>query len=347
MKNIFRIRFADFPSDNLKSKIQNQKWVGFLAIVVTLVIGGAVAQAQQQRKIPRIGVLLSGSSSSYVSRVEAFRQGLRDLGYVEGQNIVIDYRYAEGKMDQFAILAAELVRLKPDILVTSGSPGIRALMKTTNKIPIVMAAIGDAVGNRFVASLARPGGNVTGLSFLDRDISTKRLEFLKEAIPRAVRVAVLRHGASGKQSLEATLAASRPLKIQVQVFEIQAPNEIEGAFIAAKKDGAEAINVLASAILFSQRKALVDLAAKHRLPGMFENKEFVEAGGLLSYGASLDDMFRRAATYVDKILKGAKPGELPVEQPTKFELVINLKTAKQIGLTIPPNVLAQADKLIR
>ena len=324
----------------------NSKSVSWLLTTVLLTTN-LPTEAQQANQTARIGILQSGSSSSSMSRMAAFREGLRELGYVEGKNINIDYRYAEGKTDQFAVLAAELVRLKPDILVTSGSPGITALMKATNKIPIVMAAIGDAVGNRFVASLARPGGNVTGLSFLDPDISTKRLEFLKEAIPRAVRVAVLRHVASGKQSLEATLAASRPLKIQIQVFEVQAPNEIEGAFMAAKKGGAEAINVLASPILFAYRKDLVDLSANHRLPGMYENKEFVEIGGLLSYGANLDDLYRRAAVYVDKILKGAKPADLPVEQPTKFELVINLKAAKQIGLTIPPNVLARADRVIR
>ena len=301
----------------------------------------------QPNQTARIGILQSGSSSSSMSRIVSFREGLRKLGYVEGKNIEIDYRYAEGKTDQFDVLAAELLRLKPDVLVTSGSPGVVALMKATNKTPIVMAAIGDAVGNRFVKSLAQPGGNVTGLSFLDPDISTKRLELLKEAMPRVVRVAILRHVTSGKQSLEATLAASRPLKVQLQVLEIQTPNEFDGAFVTAKKGGAEAINVMASPILFAYRKELVDLAAKQRLPGMYENKEFVESGGLLSYGANLDDLYHRAAVYVDKILKGAKPAELPVEQPTKFEFVINLKTAKQIGLTIPPNVLARADRVIR
>jgi len=301
----------------------------------------------QPNQTARIGILQSGSSSSSMSRIASFREGLRKLGYVEGKNIEIDYRYAEGKTDQFDVLAAELLRLKPDVLVTSGSPGVVALMKATNKTPIVMAAIGDAVGNRFVKSLAQPGGNVTGLSFLDPDISTKRLELLKEAMPRVVRVAILRHVTSGKQSLEATLAASRPLKVQLQVLEIQTPNEFDGAFVTAKKGGAEAINVMASPILFAYRKELVDLAAKQRLPGMYENKEFVESGGLLSYGANLDDLYHRAAVYVDKILKGAKPAELPVEQPTKFEFVINLKTAKQIGLTIPPNVLARADRVIR
>jgi ABC-type uncharacterized transport system substrate-binding protein len=320
--------------------------------IVALLVGLALdsvhlAEGKQANQTARIGILQSGSASSSMSRIAALREGLRELGYVEGKNIIIDYRYAEGKTDQFAVLAAELVQLKPDVLVTSGSPGIVALMKATNKIPIVMAAIGDAVGNRFVKSLAQPGGNVTGLSFLDPDISTKRLELLKEAMPRVVRVALLRHVTSGKQSLEATLATSRPLKVQVQILEIQAPNEFEGAFRSAKKSGAEAINVLASPILFAYRKELVDLSAKHRLPGMYENKEFVEIGGLLSYGANLDDLYRRAATYVDKILKGTKPADLPVEQPMKFEFVINLKTAKQLGLTIPPNVLARADKVIK
>ena len=318
-----------------------------LSVFGALFFALCFAAQAQPNQTARIGILQSGSSSSSMSRIASFREGLRELGYVEGKNIKIDYRHAEGKTDQFAVLAAELIRLKPDVLVTSGSPGTVALMKATNKTPIVMAAIGDAVGNGFVKSLAQPGGNVTGLSFLDPDISTKRLELLKEAIPRVVRVALLRHVTSGKQSLEATLAASRPLKVQVQVLEIQAPNEFDGAFMAAKKGGAEAINVLASPILFAYRKELVDLSAKHRLPGMYENKEFVESGGLLSYGANLDDLYRRAAVYVDKILKGTKPADLPVEQPTKFEFIINLKAAKQIGLTIPPNVLARADRVIK
>ncbi len=303
--------------------------------------------AEAQQPLARIAVLQSGSASSSLSRMVAFRDGLHGLGYVEGKNIHIEYRYAEGKTDQFATLATDLVHLKPDIIVTSGSPAIVALMKATDKIPIVMAAIGDAVGNRFVKSLARPGGNVTGLSFLDPDISTKRMEFIKEAIPRIARVATLRHISSGSQSLAATLGASRALNVQVQVLEVEAANEFKGAFVAARKGGSEAINVLASPILFAHRQELVDLSAAHRLPGMYENKEFAEIGGLLSYGANLDDLYRRAATYVDKILKGAKPAELPIEQPTKFDFIVNLKTAKQIGLTIPPSVLARADKVIR
>jgi putative tryptophan/tyrosine transport system substrate-binding protein len=318
-----------------------------LALCAMLFAPSASAEAQLPKQTFRIGIMQSGSPVSNASRIAAFRDGLRERGYVEGQNIAIDYRYAEGKIDQFPVLAAELVRLKPDVLVTSGSPGIRALTKETDNTPIVMAAIGDAVGSGFVKSLALPGGNVTGLSFLDSDISTKRLEILKETLPRVTRVAVLRHRASGERSLEATLAVAHALKLKVQVIEVQGANDFDNAFAAARKGRAEAINVLASPILYAHRKELVDLTTKHRWPGMYENKEFVEAGGLLSYGANLDDLFRRAATYVDKILKGTKPADLPVEQPRKFEFVVNLKTAKQIGLTIPPNVLARADKVIR
>jgi len=326
----------------------SKRIIGFTLSVSSALLYLLCYQAQSQpNQTARIGILQSGSSSSSMSRMAAFRDGLRELGYVEGKNIEIDYRYAEGKTDQFAVLAAELIRLKPDVLVTSGSPGIVALMKATDKTPIVMAAIGDAVGSGFVRSLARPGGNLTGLSFLNTEISTKRLELLKEVLPRAVRVTILRHASSGEASLDATLAVSRSLKLRIQVLEVRDPNTFNGALVAAKKDGAEAINVLASPILYSHRKALVNLAAKHRFPGMYENKEFVEDGGLLSYGANLDDLFRRAATYVDKILKGTKPADLPVEQPTKFEFVVNFKTAKQIGITIPPNVLVRADKVIR
>ena len=319
----------------------------FLSVLASILLSAPSSEAQQANRIPRIGVLQSGSVGSSASRLAALRAGLVELGYLEGQNFVIDYRYAEGKTDQFAALASELVALKPDVLVTSGSPAVVALMKMTDKIPIVMAAIGDAVGNRFINSLAKPGGNVTGLSFLDPDLSTKRLELLKEAMPQLKQIAVLRHVTSGKQSLAATLAASRPLKVQLHVLEIQSVNEFDAAFSAAKKNAAEGINVLASPILFAYRQDLVNLSAIYRLPGMYENKEFVEIGGLMSYGPNLDELYRRSATYVDKILKGAKAADLPVEQPTKFELVINLKTAKQIGLTIPPNLLARADKVIR
>jgi putative ABC transport system substrate-binding protein len=316
------------------------------AIWALLVVCGVVAEAQQP-KAHRIGVLLSGSSASNASRIAAFRQGLRELGYIEMQNVVIDYRFAEGKLDRFPIVAAELIRLKPDVLVTSGGPGIQALLKATANIPIVMAAIGDAVASGFVKSLAQPGGMVTGLSFQETDVSTKRLEILKQAIPAVTRAAVLRLSSSGKQSVAAILAAAQNLQLKTQVIEVTGSPEFEGAFRAARKGDAEAIMIMASAIFYAHRKELVDLTTKYRWPGIYENKEFVEAGGLMSYGANLDDLFRRAATYVDKILKGAKPPELPVEQATKFELVINLRAAKQIGLTIPPNVLARADRVIR
>jgi len=318
-----------------------------LLLVIGVLNTASVARAQQPKQTFRIGILLSGSPSSYASHIAALREGLLQLGYVEGKNITVDYRFAEGKMDRFPVLAVELVRLKPDVLVTSGSPGTRALMEATNTIPIVMAAIGDAVGSGFVKSLAQPSGNVTGFSFLNTDLSTKRLELLKEALPRVSRVAVLRHPGTGGLSLESTLGVAGLLKVRIQVFEVTGPDDFDRAFLSAKKGGAKAINVLASPILYSHRQVLVDLATKHRLPGMYENKEFVEAGGLLSYGANLDDLFRRAAVYVDKILKGTKPADIPVEQPMKFEFVVNLKTAKQIGVTVPPNVLVRADRVIR
>ena len=326
---------------------RDKRMISPIVVFICLLLPAVLTGAQQPKKLPRIGFLGSGSSSSMSSRTDSFRQGLRELGYVEGQNILVEYRFAEGNDNRFPELAAELVRLKPDVLVTSGSPGIRALIKATHTVPIVMAAIGDAVGSGFVKSLAQPGGTVTGLSFLDPDLSTKRLEIVKECLPSISRVAVLRYAGSGGQSLDGTLATARLLKVQIQVLDVRAASEFDGAFLTAKKAGAEAINVMASAILFAHRKRLVELSAQHRLAGIYENKEFVEAGGLMSYGANLDDMFRRAATYVDKILKGAKPADIPVEQPMKFEFVINLKTAKQIGLTIPPNVLARADRVIR
>jgi putative ABC transport system substrate-binding protein len=318
-----------------------------LCILGALLLAPSVPAQTQQPKSYRIGVLLSGSPDSNASRIAALRGGLRELGYDEGQNLAVDYRFAEGKVDRFPGRAAELVSLKPHVLVTSGSAGIRALMKATASIPIVMAAVGDAVGTGLVRSLAQPGGNLTGLSFQDPDISTKRLEILKEVAPRVTRVAALRHRTSGRPSLEALKATAQLLKLKLEVFQIQGPKEFERAFQAAKESGTEAMNVLASPIFYAYRRELVDLTSQYRWPGIYENKEFVEVGGLLSYGANLDDLFHRAATYVDKILKGAKPADLPVEQPSKFELVINLKTAKQIGLTIPPNVLARADKVIR
>jgi putative tryptophan/tyrosine transport system substrate-binding protein len=297
----------------------------------------------------RIGFISATPLSAIQTRIEAFRQGLRDLGYVEGKNINIEWRDAEGKPDRFPALAAELVHLKVDVIVTGGPTVTHAVKEATSTIPIVMAQDSDPVGSGFIASLARPGGNVTGLSTLAPEISGKRLEILKEVVPRLSRVAVL--GTStvpgNAQSLKETETAAGALAIQIQYVDVVSPKDVESAFQAVRKGRADAVLALASPVVNSARKQVIDLAVKNRLPIIYARSEFVEAGGLMTYGVSIKDLFRRAATYVDKILKGAKPADLPVEQPRKFELVINLKAAKQIGLTIPPNVLARADKVIR
>ena len=356
MDKAFWMRFLVPQSDNRKSKtcpelcrsIQNRKWAGLFAIVVALTVFGVRAEAQQPTKVPRIG-LLGGSGSAESARTEAFRQGLRELGYFEGKNIVIEWRDAEGKPDRQRALAVELVRLKIDVLVTTGSGATRAAKKATATIPIVMAQDPDPIGNGFVASLARPGGNITGLSNLGPELSGKRLELLKEAVPRLTRVAVF--GTStfpgNAQILRETERAAGALRVQLQYLDVLDPKDIETAFRGASKGRAEAVLVLAGSIFTSQRTQLAALAVKNRLPAIYYATEFVEDGGLMTYGANRADLARRAATYVDKILKGAKPADLPVEQPTKFEFIINLKAAKQIGLTIPPNVLARADKVIR
>jgi putative ABC transport system substrate-binding protein len=268
---------------------------------------------------------------------------------VEGKNIVIEYRHAEGKEDRLPALAAELVRLKVDVIVTSGPSPTRAAKEATATIPIVMAQVNDPVGNGFVASLARPGGNITGLSTLAPELSGKQLELLKEIVPRLSRVAVL--GSStvpgNAQMLRETELAAGALTVQLQYLDVLGPKDIETVFQAARKGRADAVLTLASRVLFSHRTQVAELAVKSRLPAIYYAAEWVEDGGLMSYSANITDLFRRAATYVDKILKGRTPADLPVEQPTKFELIINLKAAKQIGLTIPPNVLARADKVIK
>src|ERR1044071_6066429 len=306
------------------------------------------AEAQQPAKVPQIGYLNANFPSANPARIEAFREGLRDLGYVEGKNIVIEWRFAEGKLDRIPALAAELVRLKADIIITSGPPSTRAAKEATVTIPIVMGFDNDPVGNGFVTSLARPGGNITGLATLAPGISGKLLEVLKEVVPKLSRVAVL--GTSTQpgnaQSLSETELAARAFGVQLQYLDVRGPDDIETAFRAAGKGHADGILVLQSPIINSQRIHVADLAIKSRLPGIFPQSEYAKAGGLIYYGANTVDLFRRAATYVEKILKGAKPADIPVEQPTKFELVINLKTAKRIGLTIPPNVLARADRVI-
>ena len=313
------------------------------AILLALVLP---TQAQQPKKVPRIGIL-SPLSSSADDLLDAFRQGLRELGYVEGRNIVIEYRSAEGRNDRLPELAAELVRLKVDVLVTTGPAAVGAGKQATSTIPIVMGAVGDAVDFGFVASLARPGGNITGMSWLGPELNAKRLELLKEVFPKVVRVAVLWDPATPKTYVRATEVAARSLGINLRVLEVAKSNEFDHAFATLTGDGAGALEVMPSTMFASQMRQLVDLAAKSRLPAIFPDERYAQAGGLLSYGPSFPEMYRRAATYVDKILKGAKPADLPVEQPTKFEFIVNLKAAKQIGLTIPPNVLARADKVIK
>jgi putative ABC transport system substrate-binding protein len=307
------------------------------------------SEAQQQAKVPRVG-LLYASASGNAHRVEAFRQGLRDLGYVEGKNIFIEYRYADGERDRFRSYAAELVRLKVDVIVTGGGSGTRPAKEATSTIPIVMSQDDDPVGNGLVASLARPGGNITGLATLSPELSGKRLELLKEAIPRLSRVAVFVTGSSqdDARALKEIELAAGAVAVKLQQVKVLDPKEIEPAFRAAVKGPAEAVlSIMGGPVAASRRKQIAELAVKSRLPVMYHRSEYVEAGGLMSYGVNFLDLDRRAATYVDKILKGRKPADLPVEQPIKFEFIINLNAAKQIGLTIAPNVLVRADKVIR
>jgi putative tryptophan/tyrosine transport system substrate-binding protein len=307
------------------------------------------AQTQQPTKVPRIGFLIASSPSPVAARLEAFRQGLRELGYVEGKSIVIDYRWAEGKVDRMPDLAAQLIGLKVDIILSTGSQSTRAGKEATSTIPIVMGFDSDPVGNGFVASLSRPGGNITGLSTLAPEISGKQLELLKESVPGLSRVAVF--GTSTQpgnaQALKEIELAAGTLGTKFQFLDVVGPQDTEAAFRAAGKGRADAVLVLNSPVFNSQRTQIIDLAAKNRLPTIYWAPEFVEAGGLMTYSVSFPDLFRRAATYVDKILKGTKPADLPVEQPKKFDFIINLKPAKQIGLTIPPSVLARADRVIR
>jgi putative tryptophan/tyrosine transport system substrate-binding protein len=339
----------DSCSDNRKSKIENLKWVGPSVIAFVLAVTGTVVQAQQPTKIPRIGFLTAGSPSTIPARIEAFRLGLRELGYVEDKNMVIEWRFGEGKLDRLPALVAELVRLKVDVILSAGAAVTRPAKDATRTIPIVMAQDTDPVGNGFVASLARPGGNITGLSSYSAELNGKRLELLKEIVPRLSRLAVVGESTypGNAQSLREVELAAAAFGVKLQYLDILGPNDFETAFRAAGKGRADAILVLQSAVLNSQRKEIVDLAIKSRLPAIYYAAEWMEAGGLMSYATSITDLYRRAATYVDKILKGTKPADLPVEQPKKFEFVINLKAAKQIGVTIPPNVLVRADKVIK
>ena len=308
-------------------------------------------EAQQPGKVARIGCLLPNVSSDPTaqSRVEGFRKGLRNLGYVEGKNIVIEYRFADGKLDRLPHLAAELVRLKVDVIVTGGNEAIRASKSATSTIPIVMAFSGDPVGTGFVASLARPGGNITGLTSVSQELVGKQLEILKEVAPHVSHLGMLWNpenplpGSRLKEMEDAT----KMLGVTFQILEVRDPNDIESAFSTVRKDRSSALVILPGGFMTTHRKRIVELAAKRRIPAVYGNSRFVEAGGLMSYGAVRTEDFPRAAYYVDKILKGAKPAELPVEQPTKFEFIINLKAAKQIGLTIPQSVLYRADRVIK
>jgi putative ABC transport system substrate-binding protein len=306
--------------------------------------------AQQPAKVPRIGYLTQASLSGVSARTDALRQGLRDLGYVEGKNIAIEWRAADGNRERAQALAAELVRLKVEVIVTGGEGATRPAKEATSTIPIVMAQDGDPVFNGFVASLARPGGNITGLSTLAPELSGKRLELLKETIPKLSRVAVF--GSSTRRDFAEILKeierAAAALGVKLQRFDVLGAKEIEPAFRGAAKARAEAVlSQISGPASLSHRNEIAELAIKHRLPVIYGLPDYVEVGGLMSYGVNFPDLYRRSATYVDKILKGAKPADLPVEQPIKFEFIINLNAAKQIGLTIPPNVLARADKVIR
>jgi ABC-type uncharacterized transport system substrate-binding protein len=293
--------------------------------------------------------MLDAPASSAAARIEAFRQGLRELGYIEGKNIIIDWRSAEGKPEHRSEIAAEFVRLKVDVIVTAGPTVTRSVKEATSTIPIVMGQDTDPVGSGFVASLARPGGNITGLSALSPEMTGKQLELLKEIVPRLSRVAIIGNSTNpgDAQSLREMVLAASSYEVYLRYLDVQDAKDIESAFQAAAKGHADALHVLGNPILNAHRKQIVELAAKHRMLATYARPEYVEAGGFMYYGTSYNDLFRRAAGYVDRILKGAKPADLPVEQPTKFELILNLKAAKQIRLTIPNKVLARADRVIR
>lgn len=320
--------------------------------VITALGAGALAPlmvcAQQSGKIPRVGMLGGGSHSANATRIDAFRRGLRELGYVEGKNVILEQRWADGKLDRIAPLAAELARLKTDIIVSAGPTVTRALKDANFGIPIVMSFDDDPVSAGFVASLARPGGNITGLSTLSTGLSAKQLDVLKEIVPKLSRVSVigsLAHPGTSK-SLEEIEVAARVLQIKYQYHDVQEPKNLEPVFAAVRTAQADAVIVLTSVVTNVNRRRIVELAAKHRVPAMYYTVEWAELGGLLVYGARYPELFRRAATYVDKILKGAKPGDLPVEQPTKFDLIVNAKTARALGIKIPQSLLVQATKVI-
>jgi len=319
-------------------------WLLAILFVATV----SLAEAQQAKKVFRIGVLVSGSVSTTKSRIDAFQRGLRELGYVEGKNIVIEYRYAGGERDRWPVLAAEVVRLQPDVIVVGSNGFTAAAKQATSTIPIVVTSAGDLVGTGLVGSLARPGGNVTGSTNMTPDLSGKRLELLKEVVPKALRVAILWYpSSSDEDEVKQTEIYALTRGIKIQVVPVQGPDKFQEAFAVMKRENANALVIIQGSFTLFHRRTLVELTTENRLPSMCVQAEWAESGCLVSYGPDPVHQHYRAATYVDKILKGAKPADLPVEQPTKFELIINLKAAKQIGLTIPPNVLARADKVIK
>jgi ABC-type uncharacterized transport system substrate-binding protein len=322
--------------------------LGVALSAVLLAVCGSV-EAQQPKKLHRIGFLLGGSSSVYSAWIDVFRQGLKEFGYIEGKNIAIEYRYAEGKADRLPVLAADLVGLKVDVIVASSTPNVLAVRKASATIPIVFVSISDPVASGLVASLARPGGNITGLTILAPELSGKRLELLKEAVPNVIRVATLWNSANPAQELQwkDMQAAAQELRLQLQSLEVRSSNDFDSAFEAALRERAQALITTPEPLINTYLKRIVEFADKNRLPAMYASPQFVDAGGLMSYAPDYTHQYRRAATYVDKILKGANPADLPVEQPKKFEFLINLKAAKQIGLTIPPTVLARADRVIK
>lgn len=318
-------------------------------LVISLLASFHLAEGQSAKKIDRIGMLTGFRPIPIPPTVEAFRNGLRELGYVEGKNVIIEYRWAEGKDDRYAPLASELVNLGVDVLVVSGTQAAIAAKQATSTIPIIVGGAGDLVGEGLVANLARPGGNLTGFTNIDPDLSTKRLQILKESLPNVTRVAVLYHGAPGgdQEELRETQRAAKKIAVNIQPLHVLESGQIPAVFETIKKDHAQALIIFQSSFTSANRKEIVDLAAKIRIPTMCGTPEWSDAGGLVSYGHNRSDQYRRAAGYVDKVLKGTKPADLPVQQPMKFEFVVNLKTARKIGVTIPPQVLARADRVIK
>ena len=325
-----------------------QAFIILAVVTLRVLITPSATQAQQIGHVPRVGYLGTSSASLEPELVRAFREGLRDHGYVEGQNLLIEYRWAEGNDQRFPDLAADLVKLKVDIILTAGTPAALAAKRATQTIPIIMAVAGDPVGTGLVSSLARPGGNLTGLTAMVPDLEGKRLEMLREVFPKLAKLVVLLNSANSLTAIqwEQTKISAKALGIQLQPIEVQRRDDFKNAFARVARQRPDAITMVADRFLLAHRTQIVDFVAKTRLPAMYPYREFVVAGGLMSYAPSYEDLFRRSATYVDKILRGAKPGDLPVEQPTKFELILNLRAAKAIGLKIPPSLLQRADQII-